>query len=60
MTLHRLGDFAGCRAALEPLVKDAKGSDEDIRNQFPPSDADNYLPIVRSTRTNLKLCQAKP
>ena len=56
VTLHKLGDMAACRQVLQPLADDAKLTDAGIRENYPPSDADMYLPIVRATRTNLKLC----
>lgn len=56
VTLHKLGDTATCRAVLQPLAEDAKLTDAGVRENYPPSDADSYLPIVRATRTNLKLC----
>lgn len=58
VTLHKLGRYDDCIKTLEPLAADAAKTDEQIREDYPPSDADNYLPIVRSTRTNLKLCRA--
>ena len=56
VTLHKLGDTATCRTVLQPLAEDAKMTDAGVRENYPPSDADMYLPIVRATRTNLKLC----
>jgi len=56
VTLHKLRDFTGCRAVLDPLTEDAALSDEEIREKYPPSDADSVMPIVRATRTNLRLC----
>jgi hypothetical protein len=56
VTLHKLRELSACREVLEPLALDAAESDAAIREQYPPTDADNYLPIVRSTRTNLRLC----
>jgi hypothetical protein len=56
VTLHKLGDFEGCRRHLEPLAKDAALTDAQVREDLPPTDADSYLPLVRATRTNLKLC----
>lgn len=58
VTLHKLGRYDDCIKILEPLSADAAKTDEQIRDDYPPSDAENYLPIVRSTRTNLKLCRA--
>ncbi len=48
---------AACRATLAPLAADAARSDEAIRNDYPPSDADAYLSVLKATRTNLKLCR---
>jgi hypothetical protein len=58
LTQHKLGDDSGCRRTLEPLAADATKSDDDIASEYPPSDADAYLPIVKATRTNLELCTA--
>ncbi len=56
ITLHKLGDRAGCRAMLEPLAEDAALTDAEVREAYPPTDAEMFLPIVRATRTNLRLC----
>lgn len=56
ITLHHLGDLAGCKAVLAPLAEDAQKTDAQIREDWPPTDADVFLPIARATRTNLKLC----
>ena len=48
--------FATCRQVLEPLAKDAAMTDTQVRDEFPPTDAGSYLPVVRATRTNLELC----
>lgn len=60
VTLHKLKQYPACREMLAPLVKDAKKSDEEIREDLPPIDAEAYLPILRATRTNLRLCAGKP
>ncbi|MDX2220678.1 MAG: hypothetical protein SF172_16790 [Burkholderiales bacterium] len=57
VTLHKLGDLAGCRALLKDYAEDAALSDEEIRGGYPPSDAENYLNVLRKVRTNLKLCR---
>ena len=57
VTLHKLGELAGCRAVLQPLAGDAAASDAQLRETYPPTDADNYLPIVRAARTNTKRCR---
>ncbi len=57
VTLHKLGDMAACRAVLAPLADDAKMTDKAVRENYPPSDAESYLPVVRAARTNLNLCK---
>lgn len=58
VTQHKLRQFAACRASLAPLAKDAGRTDEAIREDLLPVDALNVLPLMRATRTNLRLCQA--
>lgn len=58
LTQHKLGDDATCLETLSPLAADAAKTDEEISAAYPPSDADAYLPIVKATRTNLKLCSS--
>jgi len=57
ITQFHLGRGKECLATLEPLAGDAAMTDEEIRSEWPPTDADNYLPIIKATRTNLKLCR---
>ena len=59
LTQHKLGDDRACWQTLEPLAADAAKTDEGIADAFPPADADAYLPIVKATRTNLRLCGAR-
>ena len=59
VTLHKLGDFKTCQSVLQPLAADAKSTDAKLQDDYPPTDYDSYLPIVRATRTNLRLCQPK-
>jgi hypothetical protein len=58
LTQHKLGDDRACRSTLKPLAADAAKNDEAIAGAYPPSDAEAYLPIVKATRTNLRLCGA--
>jgi len=58
LTLYKMGDKAGCLKTLEPLSADAAKSDAAIKEDFPPADAEDYLPIVKSTRFNIKMCAA--
>ena len=53
----RLGDTKGCRATLEPFAAYAAKSDEKNREDQGPNLADILGPVIRATRTNLKLCQ---
>jgi hypothetical protein len=59
VTFHKLRDFDACRAVLAPLAEDAALTDAEIEEKYPPTDAEMFLPIVRATRTNLKLCGAR-
>jgi len=59
ITQYRLGDVAGCRHTLAPLQKDARQSDEDLKQEYGQMDAEKYLPVIRAARTNLKLCGGK-
>ena len=53
----RTGDAAACLRTLEPLAKDAAKSDAQIRDEMvAPTDIENWLPVVKAARTNLKLC----
>jgi hypothetical protein len=56
LTQFKLGDHAACIRTLQDLAPDAAKSDADITGSYPPSDSEVYLPVVRATRTNLKLC----
>jgi hypothetical protein len=53
----RAGDRAACLQTLQPLAEDAALSDDGVKENYPPADAEIYLPVVRATRTNLKLCR---
>lgn len=58
ITLHKLKDLAGCRETLKPLAADAAQKEAKIREDYAPLEADAYLPILKATRVNLKLCAA--
>ncbi len=53
----KLGDRTACLKTLQSLADDAGKSDDAIKDDFPPADAEIYLPVVKATRTNLKLCR---
>ncbi len=58
ITQYRSGDAAGCRNTLQPWLVHAQKSDATIQQEYPPSDAEEMLRIVRATRANLRLCGA--
>ena len=55
---HRAGDSAACRTVLKEWVELAQTNDQEIKEGYPPSDAEDYLRLAKATRTNLKLCGA--
>ena len=57
LTQFKLGDRAACLKTLEPLAEDAARTDQGVKDYYPPADAEDILPVVRATRTNLKLCR---
>lgn len=57
ITLHRLGDQAGCRRVLAKYVEEAALSDAEVERSYPPSDGEAYLPIIKAARTNLGFCR---
>lgn len=59
ITYAKLGKFEDCSKVLEPLKADAKLSEEQIKEDYPPVEALTYLPILKATRTNLKICKVK-
>jgi hypothetical protein len=60
VTLYHLHDRAACLSVLQPLAADAAKTDDAIRENYPPTDADDYLPLIKAARTNLKLCNGLP
>jgi hypothetical protein len=56
ITLYKLRDFEGCRKTLAGFSADIAKTEEQLREDYPPSDADSYIPVVKAARTNLKLC----
>jgi hypothetical protein len=57
ITQYHLGDKAGCQATLKDFAEDAARTDAQVRDDYPPSDADIYLPVLKAARTNLKKCK---
>ena len=58
ITAYRLGDMAECKRVLEPLKELASNSYKEIREGFPPADAEVQLRLAKAARANLKLCGA--
>jgi len=57
ITQYHLGLHDACVRTLQPLAKDAALTNAALQDDLPPADYDDYLPIVESTRTNLRLCK---
>ena len=57
LTQFKLHDRAACLRTLAPLAESADKTDDAIKEEYPPADAEIYLPVVRATRTNLRLCR---
>lgn len=58
ITQYHLGLFEACVRTLQPLADDAASSNRALMDRLPPTDYETYLPIVESTRNNLRWCQA--
>ena len=54
----RSAEAANRCADAASLAADAARKDAQIREDYAPTDAEIYLPVVRAARTNLKLCAA--
>ncbi len=59
LTRHKLGDDAGCRAALAGRAELAAMSDEEIVDNYPPVEGELYGRLAGAVRTNLKLCSPR-
>jgi hypothetical protein len=59
ITQYHLGRYAECLETLSPLADDAAKSEDELRENLPPSDFESFLPIVNATRTNLRLCRSR-
>ena len=58
ITQYRVGDNAACRASLKPWLELAQTSDAEIKDGYPPSDAEEMLRLAKATRANLNICGA--
>jgi len=57
LAYHRMKRDDICLSLLKDFEADAAKTDEQIREEYPPADADTYWPILNAARTNLKLCR---
>ncbi|MFT4097768.1 MAG: hypothetical protein QM651_11650 [Rhodoblastus sp.] len=57
ITLYHLGRKADCRAMLAPLAEQAAKKDDDLTADYPPSDWEEFKPLIGAARTNLALCK---
>lgn len=59
VTLYHLGRKEECLAVLKPTI-DAHGKTEDeLREELPPSDFESFLPLAKAAWYNRKLCGGK-
>ena len=54
---HRMKRDDLCLSLLKGFEADAAKTDEQIREEYPPADADSYWPVLNAARVNLKLCR---
>jgi hypothetical protein len=59
ITYVKLKKFDVCAKVLFPLKDDAEQDEDDLKNNYPPIEAEMFWPIVKATKTNLKLCKVK-
>jgi hypothetical protein len=59
ITQYRLGEYEDCLRTLKPIEEDARKTEDELREFYPPADADNVIPVAKATRTNLGLCKKK-
>ena len=57
VTQYKLGQRAACLATLKTVTVFGQ-SDDAIRDNYPPTDAENFIGVARATRTNVKLCSS--
>ena len=57
VTYAKLEKFDECGKVLAPLKEDAKLNKDEL--EYPPLESETYWPIIKATKTNLKLCKIK-
>lgn len=58
ITHYRAGNMNACRETLLRWLDLARTPDEQIKDGYPPSDAEEMLRLARATRANMKICGA--
>ncbi len=58
ITYYRTGEHAACRDVLKPWLELAQTPDSEIKDGYPPSDAEEMLRLAQATRANMKVCGA--
>lgn len=58
LTQFKQGDSAACLRTLQPLAEMLSDIDKGVI-VLAPSDEDSYRPMLKATRTNLKLCRGR-
>lgn len=56
LTAYKLGNTSNCQLWLQPLLEESRKTDEMLKEDYPPTDYENVLPVIKATRTNAKLC----
>lgn len=57
VTYAKLEKFDTCEKILAPLKDDSKLTKDEL--EYPPLEAETYWPVIKATKTNLKLCKVK-
>lgn len=56
LTAYKLENTSNCQQWLQPLLEESRKTDEALKEDYPPTDYDNIMPVIKATRTNAKLC----
>lgn len=56
LTAYKLGNTSNCQQWLQPLLEESQKTDEVLKEDYPPTDYESVLPVIKATRTNTKLC----
>jgi hypothetical protein len=56
ITQYKFGLYSECIDTLKPYAVDAGRKDSEVTNDWPTNQAVDYLKILKSSRTNIRLC----